>query len=325
MTAIGSRRRTVHAVALALCALAAACAAGLAHAGSAQARVWVGIGTQTPDLFASPSFYALKTPRVRYVTPWDTVNDPGQLQRLDAYVAAATTARAHVMIAFRTSLRSRRATLRLPTPSQFQRAFRALRARYPQVRDWVPWNETNHHTALTYRRPDLAAAYFNIVTRYCRGCNVVAADVLDVANMETWLRRYRRHLKYTPKIWGLHNYHDANAMTGKGVRRLLKITRRGKIWMTETGGVVRMRVTVDGRLNIRNYGLRHAAASTKYVLNLARISRRITRIYLYHWQAPRRFTTWDSGLTDARMRPRPAYRSLLAWLLSARRKGLAAR
>ena len=59
------------------------------------------------------------------------------------------------------------------------------------------------------------------------------------------------------------------------------------------------------------------------LLNLSRKSRRITRIYLYHWLAPSRFTTWDSALTDHNMRPRLIYRTVAQWLRNARRGGLA--
>ena len=50
---------------------------------------------------------------------------------------------------------------------------------------------------------------------------------------------------------------------------------------------------------------------------------RIQRIYLYNWNAPKPFTTWDSGLFDTRSHPRPAYRALRSWLHHARRIRLA--
>jgi polysaccharide biosynthesis protein PslG len=302
--------------------LAAAVVAVGAGSSPAQAKVAVGIGQQTPELFSSPYWLALKSPYVRYITPYDTVTDPGQLSRLDPWMFGARVTGAHVVIGFRSSLKSARLTRRLPTQAQYTKAFRAFRARYPWVRDYIPWNETNHPTSLTGPRPYRAAQYFNVVRRYCRTCNVAAGDVLDIRNMESWIGRYKRSLKYTPKIWSIHNYHDANARTSQGVRRLMRVTK-GQIWMTETGGVVKMRAFEGKKVISRNYGTKKAAAATKYVLNLAKINRRITRIYLYHWRAPKPYSGWDSALMDARLRPRPAYRTLKAWLVKARRTGLA--
>ena len=58
------------------------------------------------------------------------------------------------------------------------------------------------------------------------------------------------------------------------------------------------------------YSRRHAARATRHALRLACVSRRIRRVYLYHWQAPRPVTNWDSAFIDSRGRPRAAYRTL---------------
>ncbi len=304
-----------------LATLVAVVMAGAA-AQPAGAAVTIGIGQQTPEIFRSPSWRALRAPNVRYITPWDTLNDPAQLARLDTWMAASNAAGARVMLGFEHSFRSRRLARVLPSPASFARAFRGLRKRYPRVRDWVPWNETNNPAALTGRRPDRAAAYYNIITRLCRGCNVVAGDVLDIPNMASWIKQFQRYTRTRPRIWGLHNYHDANSFTSKSARLMLRLVR-GQIWFTETGGVVRMRVRERRGMRTRNYGIKHAARSTRWTLDLARISPRIRRIYLYQWLAPSRFTTWDSGLTDSRMRPRPLYRVLRSWLRKARSARLA--
>jgi len=112
--------------------------------------------------------------------------------------------------------------------------------------------------------------------------------------------------------------------TARSTLRLLSITR-GKIWFTETGGLVTRRV-YEGRrvVHTYRYSLRHAARSTAHVLALSCLSRRIARVYLYHWQPPRKVTNWDSGLVDWRGRARPAYRALRRWLshsASAARRG----
>ncbi len=289
----------------------------------AAARVTVGIGQQTPEIFRSPHWLALGAPDVRYIAPWDVVNDPAQLDKLDAWMAAADAAGARVMLGFQHSLRSARLAKVLPSPVAYRRAVRALHARYPHVRIWVPWNEANNAGSLTGKNPARAAAYYDIVKSMCPRCSVVAGDVLDQRNLASWLTRYRRHLRSRPTIWGLHNYHDANARTAKSTKLMLRLTK-GQLWFTETGGVVKMRVSGKRGMVTKTYGIRHAAESTRYVLNLSRLSKRITRIYLYHWMAPLRFTTWDSAMTNAKMRPRLTYHAVATWLQRARKLRLAA-
>ena len=59
----------------------------------------------------------------------------------------------------------------------------------------------------------------------------------------------------------------------------------------------------------------NAAKATKQIFRLARLSRRVRRIYFYNWApSTRPRPTWDSALTDKRGKPRPAYRVLKAWL-----------
>jgi hypothetical protein len=307
---------------LAVVVSALTAAAGAAVAQSASASVTVGIGQQTPDLFTSKYWAALHAPHVRYITPWDTLSDPIEKAALDNYLAAANAAHADVMIGFTHSYRSPRLAALLPTPAQFQKAFRAWRKQYPLVRDWIPWNEANNTGGPGSRHPDRIAAYYNVATKVCPRCNIVAADVLDIGNMTAWVKQFLRYAHPRPRIWGIHNYHDANALISRSTRNLLSLTK-GQIWFTETGGLVRFRVKIDGRIQDRHYGIKHAAISTRYVLNLSRISKRITRIYLYHWRAPVKFTSWDSGLMDAKLHPRPGYDALLTWLTAARRTRLA--
>ena len=311
-------------VALALLATALFLA-GASDAGAAtRAGPVVGVGEQKPTMFQSTSWKALRVRVARYTAPWDALEDPQQLALLDAWMASARRARVRVLIGFAHSLRTQKLAKVVPTPRRFERQFKRFRARYPWVRDWLVWNEANHPGSQTARRPRRAAQLFDAVARNCRGCQVVAADVLDTRNMARWVQRFRRYARHAPRIWGLHNYGDANGLKTKSTLKLLSITR-GKLWFTETGGVVVRRV-YRGRRAIRTYrySLRHAARSTAHALELSCLSARIARVYLYHWQPPVKVTNWDSGLVDRRGRPRPAYRALRRWLsrsASATRNG----
>jgi hypothetical protein len=74
--------------------------------------------------------------------------------------------------------------------------------------------------------------------------------------------------------------------------------RRGQVWLTETGGVVRF---------ARSFGYdeRRAARSTRHVLRLA-ARRGVRRVYLYQWTGAPLGARWDSGLIADDGRPRPA-------------------
>ena len=126
-----------------------------------------------------------------------------------------------------------------------------------------------------------------------------------------------RHARHDKMIWGLHNYVDANRFRTSGTRELLKVAKTGKVWFTETGGLVvrrnKSRIAFPGNK-------KHAAASTKYVFRLARLSPRVRRIYLYHWMpAAVKLPSWDSALVDKRGNPRPAYKVLQQQLARYRR------
>jgi hypothetical protein len=283
----------------------------LATAASAEAAPpAIGIGEQKPGMFTSKHYERLGLRHARYIAPWDALRDARQREKLDAWMDAAREADTRVLLGFERSLRSRALSRTLPTDVQFAREFRRFRARYPDVRDWLVWNEANHPFSLTANRPRRAARYFGIVARNCPGCNVVAADVLDVRGMTSWIKRFQRYASETPRIWGIHNYGDANRLTTTGTEALLRITK-GSLWFTETGGLV-VRREYAGTTVTREfrYTQRHAARSTRHVFDLACLSRRIRRVYLYHWQAPEHVTNWDSAFLGPRGRLRPAYRTL---------------
>ena len=108
-------------------------------------------------MFDDARFQRLGLREVRYIAPWDVLRDADQREqarRLDGgrarvrqprrarlpALAALGPARAHAAAA-----------------GQFERAFRRVRARYPDVRDWIVWNEANHPFSLTGDRPRRAA------------------------------------------------------------------------------------------------------------------------------------------------------------------------
>lgn len=278
---------------------------------AAAAPPLIGIGEQKPGMFTDKRWERLGLNEARFVTPWDTLHDPRQLERLDAWMEAARASGTRVLLGLERSLRSAKLRRSLPPDRRFAREFRRLRDRYPDVRDWITWNEANHPLQPTANRPRRVARYFGIMVRNCFGCRIVGADVLDISNMTSWVRRFARYATERPRIWGLHNYGDTNQLKTTGTQTLLRITGRGQVWFTEAGGLVVRREYAGATVKREfRYSQRHAARATRHVFELACLSPRIRRVYLYHWQAPPTVTNWDSAFLGPRGGVRPAYRTL---------------
>jgi hypothetical protein len=277
--------------------------AALAAASSAHALT-IGIADQKPDMFTDPRFLAGDLRFARRAIPWDALTSPTQTAEIDAWLAGARAAHVNPLLSFTHSSADRRS---LPTPERLLYEFRRFRERYPWVTDYATWNEANHCGEPTCHRPELVAAYWRKLRRACSTCRILAAEVLDMPNMTSWVKAFRRKAKVEPRYWGIHNYIDANRLRTTGTRRLLKAVR-GQVWFTETGGIVsrknRRKVTFPESAE-------HAAIATRYLFDdLIPLSRRITRVYLYHWNSEPGPKTWDSGLIGPGGKPRPAYRVL---------------
>lgn len=266
----------------------------LAIASPAHARPTLGIGDQSPAMYDDPRFQALGVRHTRVVVPFDLMSDPVQFGRFAPILDAARSHDVEVLVAFNHRVDSHTF---LPSVKAYTRGFKAFRKRFPWVRHVSPWNEANHRTQPTHDNPRAAARFYNAVRANCSGCVIVAADVLDQSGFERWIKTFRRHAK-APKIWGLHNYQDVNRMRDRSVARMRKATGRGRIWLTETGGIVRFARSWA-------YDERRAARATRHVLGVAR-RHRLERIYLYRWTGEPLGSRWDSGLIAPDGRPRPA-------------------
>jgi hypothetical protein len=294
-------------------ALLAVLAAALVLPAGAGA-VTVGIADQKTSVFSDPLFQELELRHARLVVPWDVLEDPWQAQELDRWLQAAREANVTPLLTFGHSRREGLRRMR-PTTTRLRKEFLRLRERYPWITDWAAWNEPNHCSQPLCHRPELAARYFDTIRRACRGCRVLAAEVLDMPNMVSWVRAFRRTAKVEPKYWGLHNYVDANRFRTEGTRKLLRATK-GEIWFTETGGIVKRRTRVKVTLP-ESTG--HAADATRWLFDrLVPLSKRITRVYLYHWSPSTRKDTWDSALVNIHGRPREALRVLRSRVLRIR-------
>jgi hypothetical protein len=265
----------------------------------------IGVADQKPDMFGDALFARLHVRYARLLVSWDAMEHPWETAQVDTWMQAAHEAGVQPLVSFGHSRVDRR---KLPTPSRYKYDFRLFRARYPWATTFAAWNEANHCGEPTCHRPQLVAAYYRQLVRECPTCTTLGAELLDMPNMARFVDSMEKHLgrSHRPRYWGLHNYIDANRLRTTGTKTLLRHAT-GQIWFTETGGIVHRR----NRLKVTfPESAAHAAKATSWVFDkLVPLSRRITRVYLYHWNAVAG-DNWDSGLVDPRGRARPALKVL---------------
>jgi hypothetical protein len=282
----------------------------------AGAKYRVGLSEQDPAMFRNMAWQGLGLKTVRYLVPWDW-HLSGQRAEVAAFMTAARAHRQQVLVTF-TARRgcfdgrrySRAVACRAPSAGAYRRAFRSFDNRFPWVRTYSAWNEVNHISQPTFTRPRLAVRYFRVLRQESRRrrFRVMAADVLDTSNMRRYLRAFLRRAPGRPRLWGLHNYQDVNRRTSLDTRLMLE-TVPGKVWLTETGGLVKF-----GESGHFDYSETRAANRTRWMFRLAgrfhsprRGRSRITRLFVYKWFGERPGARMDVGLVDPDGRPRLAF------------------
>jgi hypothetical protein len=262
------------------------------------------IADQKAATFSDPRFRKLGVARGRLNTPWNSIfTEPA---RLEQWLDAARAAGVEPLVAFEHARGEPcpAEPCRLPSVADYTRAVTAFHRRNPWVHLLQPWNEANSATQPTGKHPERAAAYYEALRRVCPSCVIPAADVVDGANLERWVAGFRASLRGgTPQLWGLHNYSDTNRFRSTGTKRMLAAVP-GEIWLTETGGIVSF-TTSDGR-PVLPYDEKRAARAIRYLFSLARLSRRITRTYIYQWKIDFPGNRFDAGLVRLDGKPRPS-------------------
>jgi len=267
----------------------------------AHARVLLGVGENSYKMFSDQRFQRLDVKTVRVVIPYDYEQRKFDQARFEPYLLFAHAAHKDVLVHFARS--DRRGGLRkLPSVRTYRKSVAAFAKAHPWVTDYGVWNEASHSSQPTHRNPRRAAQFAVALHRAVPAAKrIVVLDALGDRRMSSYTRAFRQYYKLRSRkdVWGLHNYDDANVShTARYTREYLRLVP-GKVWITETGGIVRNQH--------RNYGVRSAAKATTVALRIARSSRRVQRAYFYHWiRNPRNF--WDSAFIGAGGSPRPAYR-----------------
>ncbi len=298
--------RRLLAAALTLVALSAT-----ARTAAARTHVAVGLGDQNASMFSADAYKALKLKKTRYFLGWDAASKPDQLARADAFVRAARAARVSVLMHISDpDLRRNRG--KLPSVKQYKSAVGKLVRRYRKlgVKEWGTWNEANHDSQATFKDPKRVAQYFVTLRGLCKGCTIVALDVLDQGNAASYVGRFyaavpKAQRKYV-KVVGIHNYSDTNRRRSSGTAKILKEIRRRDVtktavWFTETGGVV----SFGGSFPCDEA---RAANRISYMFALAKKYRSsVKRLYSYNWQGTDCTTRFDAGLVRLDGSPRASY------------------
>jgi hypothetical protein len=292
--------------------------ASLVVAPAAEAKYRVGVGEQSPAMYDSARWQSLHLKRSRYMVPWNWNKSASVRSEVLAYMNRAHAAGQQVLVAF-TARRgcyngkryAKKKACRAPSAAAYRASFRTFDNAFPWVRTYSAWNEVNHVSQPTYRKPGLAVRYYEVLRRDARSrkFRVMAADMLDTSNLGSYLRAFKRRAKGHPRLWGLHNYQDVNYKTSGDTRRMLR-TVPGEVWLTETGGIVRF---AGSRL--RKYSPKRAADRTKYMFKLAAKYQRkragmrskITQLFVYTWFGEARGARFDAGLVNPNGTPRKAY------------------
>ena len=268
-----------------------------------------GIGDEQPTMFSNPDYKALHTKIARYVTPYDVMSNHAHndLPRLRSWLSAASRAHIQPLVAF---YHSDRTPKKMPSVAAYTKAVKAFLKAFPKVRLLQPWNETNRGTVNTagdsFKSPSAkqAAQYYLATKKLCPNCTVVGLDVLDSTNVKStisYINAFKRDVgrSHMPSIWGLHNYSDTNRFHAGGTKAVLADTS-GQVWLTETGGLAKLSTSFP-------FNLSRQSRATAYMFSLSRLSRRITRLYIFQWTGATKHDYFDAGLTDAHGKPRPAY------------------
>ena|SRR5215218_3222309 len=272
----------------------------------------LGVSDQQASTFTNPLFAPLKFKAARYITPYDVMDSPTHLAAARAWIAAAQAANQRILVSFERSHRPGRER-RLPSVAEYRREITKFHQAFPQVREIGVWNEVNRCQARTGRvagqptcgKERRLASYYRAVRQVFRspGTKIVALDVLDEQNVNRTTNTIRRFLRFArprPTTLGFHNYSDTNRGSTTRTRRVLAAWR-GNVWLTETGGLVKLGRSFP-------FSTSRAARALGCMFTLAKSNRRIQRLYVYQFNpAFSRNDDFDAGLINADGSKRPGY------------------
>ncbi|MCW3017279.1 MAG: hypothetical protein JWO02_4371 [Solirubrobacterales bacterium] len=273
---------------------------------AAQAKPVLGIADQKPATFLDARLEALNLKYARVYVPWDVLQDKGTLPVIDEWFAGAKLDGLAPLVTISRSRIPSRLGYK-PSPAQLAGEFKRWRQRWPgQVDTISTWNEAN-----LGNKPEMVASWWLALRKACPSCTVLGADLLDEPKVLAWAAKFVKAAKRAPAIWGLHAYNDANTFKTTITQALLNGVK-GDFWITETGGVANR---VRPIYKFAGCGVAHQTKATTFLLsNIAMLSPRIKRIYIFTWGLGDNRASFDSALIDAEGRERPSLNVVRGYL-----------
>ena len=280
----------------------------------------LGVSDQQASTFTNPDFAPLKFKAARYITPYDVMDDPASKAQLDAWLTAARGAHQKILVSFEHSHRSNSRALKAPSVAAYTKELKKFKKAYPFVKDVSPWNEVNRCHALRdgsvqgqptkicslSTGPKLTAQYYMAARKVFTGSKytIVGLDILDEQNVNKtikYLKSFLSHASPDPKVIGFHNYSDTNRFSTTRTKRVLQ-TFRGKVWLTETGGIVKLGSSFP-------FSTSRAAKALGCMFSLAKSNSRINALFVYQFNSPPDPSTafFDAGLINPDNSLRPGY------------------
>jgi hypothetical protein len=279
---------------------------------TAPAATTVGVSDQQASTFTNPLFAPLKLKVARYIAPYDVTSEPRQRADWEAWLKAAKRAKQTILISFehsRTSTKYNKA----PSVSAYTKALTAFKKKYGKSFDVTPWNEVNVCQAAGRQEgqpkkicksatgPKLVAQYYSAAKKVFSGRKVTAIDILDgssVGGAVSYLRKFKKYVKGTPTYWGIHNYSDTNRGSYSRTSRLIKEigSKKAQIWLTETGGQLRLRGVYAGGSEAA--AETKAATALKCMFSMPKKYKQIRRLYVYQFNGAPIANDFDAGLIN---------------------------
>jgi hypothetical protein len=197
------------------------------------------------------------------------------------------------------------AAKQLPSVASYVANVKRFMKRYPWVKRFSTWNEINFPAAQpTGRNPKRAAQFYMAHRKLCRGgrCTVLTGDFRANGSKfsDEWLKTFKQNIKGGGYTWGIVPHPEINEFKTTYTRKFLKEVR-GNIWAVEAGAVNFFRPTLKPSLS------RQTKAMKYMMKTYVKVSPRLKRLYMYHWQAAPDQHKWDSALLNVNGTPRKAY------------------
>ena len=293
--------------------IAALAAAALVPASAS--AVTVGISDQQASTFTNSLYAPLKLKVARYIAPYDVLSEPAEKKKLDSWIHNAKLAKQTMLISFEHSRLSSKYD-KAPSVATYTKALKAFKKKYGPRFDISPWNEVNVCQAKGRQEgqpskicksatgPKLVAQYYSAAKSVFAGRKIVAIDILDgfnVGGAVSYLRKFKKYVKGTPKYWGIHNYSDTNRGSTTRTRRLIAAigSKRAEVWLTETGGQLKLRGVVAGETK--------AAKALECMFSMPKKYKQIKRLYIYQFNGAPPSNDFDAGLVGTDGTPRKGY------------------